>query len=671
MPQNGQFLQADYFNNTGGLNLSDTPWRIQDTQATGGFCYDYIQTGGIVKSPGHTPINTIADTQLKTLGLGLHTVSSTNVKTVLRGAGTKFQTFNVDTAAFTNQSEDTTTAGTDFFSSTSTQPIIMNEFSTTTNDIVFAVGGGASQIYGYTGSKITANGVPEPTGVITATPSATGGSFISTGTYFYAVSYHKASTGATGNVALDTSATISNVTDKVTIDLTGLTNLDSTKYDKVYIYRSVNGGFSGFTSGDLIAQLNSTSTSYVDTGSFITTAENIARSGNIVLDDGALPSGTYKTLAVWKRRLVTANNNTLYLSDLNKSESWPLTNTITLPNGGPITGLCVIGFNTPTTTGVDEFLAIFQERQLWILLGSDYTDWALKFVDAVGAATQSVIVNCNGFMTWLDYRGIYMWDGSSKPIYVSRPLEPLFQPDGDLLVSNLNQSTAQFFRKFNTVYWVVPHKTYGNNKTIIKLDLRLTLPQVGQNLLTRMLDAVFIMDKQGFAIYGLLSFLPNNTRDEIMLAGDDAGFVYRMYDSEVASTATPFTYQTPFLGQGNSNIAKRYHKVIVWVDKIGDWNLYLDYWTNFKTANSSKSTVATQIDPAQDGKNAIWDIALWDVAQWDDYNTDKKALVFNLASTDNNAEGDCIKLQFRQEDSSAPVTINGYSVIYSEIGMRK
>jgi hypothetical protein len=670
--QQGQFKQADFFENIGGLNITDTPFAVKPEQATGGYNYDYVRTGGFRKRKGHAKSNSSPDTLLKSLGVAQHYTAS-GTKTVIRATDTKLQKYTLDGAVFTALSEDTASAGETVLTSGSTQPVVTSQFNGSSADTLWCAGGGMASVYGvYSASKFTKNGVPAPTGAVTAPVSLTGGSFASTGVYRYAVVYRKTSTQALSNAALDVSATIANTTDKVTLDLTGLTNLDATKYDKIYIYRSAVGGAASFTTGDLVTKLDSGTTSYVDTGTATTSSTNVPRAGNTTLDNSELSSGTYNVITTWKRRLVTASGSTLYLSDLNKSESWPTGNTITIPSGGAIKALAIISFTTASSDSIDEILCIFKERELWVLTGSSISDWSLKFIDSVGTQNQALVVPANGFLSWIDFRGVYLWEGSGKPVYCSRPIEDLFSKDGDLDKSKLAYGWGTFFNKTNQIVWGLSHKTFGEQTMQLKLDLRLSLPKIQESLAGRIMDGVFIVDYTTFPLYAGAAFIPPTDNEEVLLSGDDDGYLYKLFSDEAdADAGIGFTYDTAFLDCNAPGLAKRYHKVIAWVDDIGDWKLYLDYWTDYRSALSNKSSQEAQIAVGDRSTVALWDIAYWDVAYWDDYYPNLKALVFNLSPVNNNAEGDCIKLRFRQGEADQPVTIHGFSVLYSDVGLRK
>lgn len=661
-------LKKDFFNNTGGLNITDSPFYVKDTQASGGQNYDYTKTGSISSRRGLQSINQVADAQLRTLGLGQHQTAD-GIKTICRVAGTKFQTVNLDSLTFTNQVEDITAVNSDFFNASSEQPVEMFDFLTQVSSVMWAAGAGATSLYGYTGSKITKNGVPAPTGTFTATNlGSSTGTFITTGVYYYALVLRKSSTQARSNAALDKPVTIATTSD--TVLLTFPTGVDTTKYDKWLIYRSNVGGVSDFTTGSLVAEVNTTTPTYTDTGTQLASAQNVPRAGGVE-DNSELPTGTIKYITIFKRRLIVAIDSTIYFSDLNKSESWPVDNTITIPTGGPITGLGIVGSNAPLSTSTDEYLIAFKEKECWIVTGLSIEDWELKFVAAAGCANQSLICSGSGYVAWMDYRGIYIWNGNGKPLYTSRPLETLFAYDGDLDKPKLYKGWCEFSQKKNQIIWVVSNKVMGENKYSIKLDLRLTLPDVQQGLDSPIMDGVFIVDNYTTALYSALAFLPSSV-EEIFLVGDGIGFLHKDYvKGSDNDTPINFQYTSKFLDFESPGQAKRYHKVIVWVDEAGPWDLTLNYWTGYRLRPRDASSIDQTMESVSGDPASLWDLAVWDISLWDDYRPKLKPIVYNLSNSKNNGEGDCLLLQFEQNTVDSPVTINGFSVLYEILPVRK
>lgn len=747
----GQLIQADFFMNSGGLNNTDTPFAVKSGQAISGYNYEYLATGGITKRNGHNVVNSTPDTQLRSLGYSLNT-TPTNVKTMLRAAGTKLQTFSPITGVTTNINSDDASPLTGPFATNTTIPVVFSQFTNPDTSVSWFAGGGqaAGTINGFINGKYTKNGVVAPTGTISGTTSAspyltTTGDFVinsntlsnlssttnvgvgdivdssgnipsgttvlgvvgtsvimsnpatatsttatvnfygalpDTTTYYYAVSYHKLDTGAQGNAALDIAVTTGTSGfgtaggNTVTINLSGLTNKDTTKFDKIFIYRSSVGGVAGFTVGDLAGTVAITVTTFTDFGHVQKTANAVPRTGNTILDNSLLPStGTFSVLTKWKNRLITASESTLYLSDLDKSESWPSLNFINVPSGGPITALAIISYVSPTSATTDELLVIFKERELWTLSGNNLTDWTLLFVDYVGCVTQPLVVFANGFLFFVDYRGIFLYDGSNKPVYLSRLIEYDFSINGDLDLSKLQLGCGDFFRKQNEIIWFLSSSTLGEQQLAIKLDLRLSLPAIQNNFVGRLAEAIFIKDSSVYPVYACSSVLPSfegTFLNEVFFAGDGAGNILNLYNNGDGDgpNSIQFSFKTKVEDFGSIGTAKRFHKVIVWCRQTSTNYLTLNYSLNYRTDDDL--SYAKQEQPiASQFNEPLWDISVWDVALWDTGVSSYSPIVFNLNNPTIGIEGDALTLQFVQQDYQTPVTIVGYSVVYAISSLRK
>jgi hypothetical protein len=687
--RDGTFLVEDFFVNTGGLDTSSSPFAVADNCATGGMNFDYIKRGGVQKRLGHSKLNAAPNSQLTTLGISLWDKPG-SVRKPVRAAGTKLQAFDFNTLTFTDMTEDTATAGASFLPGSSSVPVVGRMFNTPSTGTLWMIGGGmTSSLYGaYSAAKITANGVPTViASSFTATVSAAGAT-LPVGTYHYTLAYRKASTQATGNgsTATEVAATVVNLGDKIQLNWT-LTNNDTTKFDKIYIYRSSVGGAAGFTAGALLAIVDSTVTTYADVGaSPYSSSEVVPRAGNGAGDNSQLPSSlTLAGLAVFNRRLVTCADTTVYFSDVNKPESWPTYQTITVPSGGAITGLGVISLSNALSSDIQEVLCVFKQNELWIISGDGtitglIPNWALKYIGNYGAGSQALIVDANGALTWCGYRGMFVWSGSGKPSYISRPIEDKFQRSGDIDKSKLGIGFGIFAHSRGEVQWYLSSKTFGEQKYCLKLDLKLTFDNEGDveglaalSINHSIKEGKFTPDVLPFPVYAGLSFLTaSDATDESLYLGDNAGYLYTAYLAySDAGLAVPFEYTTPYLTFGEPGTAKRVTKVVAWTLDTGtSFDMVLNYWSNYRY-KAADATSRSQTIKSEGTANALWGLATWGTSLWSTFSSRIKPIVFNLDSIANNSEGDSIRLSFTQSGSTQQVVLYGFSVFYSEIGSRR
>jgi hypothetical protein len=221
--------------------------------------------------------------------------------------------------------------------------------------------------------------------------------------------------------------------------------------------------------------------------------------------------------------------------------------------------------------------------------------------------------------------------------------------------------------------WVVPHLIYGTNKYAIKLDLRLTLPNLQTTLSGRILDGVFTIDVLPFPLYCSSNMIAPTTFEETYVAGSNLGYSYTLYNSlNDAGSGVDFQFETKYLDLGLIGVTKRIHKIIVWVENTGDATLTLDWWTIYKTGIDDRGTQTVKTPIA--ASESYWDEGAWDSAYWDDTVKSYSPIVFNLQTmrgTGGGTEGDCIKLKFSQSSANVKTVIAGFSIIFSKLGLRK
>jgi hypothetical protein len=205
------------------------------------------------------------------------------------------------------------------------------------------------------------------------------------------------------------------------------------------------------------------------------------------------------------------------------------------------------------------------------------------------------------------------------------------------------------------------------------MDLRLTLPGVESTLSGRVIPGVFVEDTVAATpVYAVKTYLPSASQDELMLMGDASGFIYKGYQQfSDNGTGIDFQYFSPFLDLDSPNTDKRFHKIILWVDALGQWDITLDYWAGYRASLIEKSTLEEPITTQSENSVALWDVAYWDQAYWDDFTQSLTPVVFNLNNSQGNSEGDCIRLRIRNDGIDQPVTVYGYTVIWTEKGMTK
>lgn len=658
----GQFLVEDFYVNNEGLNTADSPFIVSKNAAAGGHNFDYTRRGAFQKRAGHTTLNETADTEVRSLGLNIWNKPGASIKCI-RAAGRKIQDFDLSAFTITNLTEDTTAASSDILGVGATQPVVSAMFNNSNAGVLWMAGGGLAVPYGaYSATKVTKNGVTPPlASSFTAVAVGSGGT-LQAGVYKYTLVYRKLSTQATSNASTATEASVTTTSsDSVTLAWT-LTNNDTTKYDKILVYRSALNGSAGFTAGALVTTLASSATGYTDTGTSESSSESVPRAGSAALDNSELPSGTYNSITLWKRRLVAATGSTIYIGDTNKSESFPTANIITVPSGGDITSLSVISLTTATSSEIDELLVIHKQSEVWVITGSSIDDFALKFIANCGAPNQSVVVPTDGYLVWINHRGFYAWNGAGKPKRISAMINDQFERTGEIDKTKLNIAWGVLAEDRHEAQWYLSGKTLGEQQYGLKLDL---------NSVTGAEGGVFTPDLLSRAHYAGVCFLASATAsDQLILLGDGQGLIYRGFSGVADGTSTiPMSYITPFLNFGTPTLHKRVHKVVAYVLDNGAFTLTCELWSRFRFGEDTSASRSLQPSTAVE-ETAVFDTAIFDTDVFDSATFKVKQLVYNMPPTANNLEGDSFRVEFSESSNTYQPIVYGFSIYYTELAAR-
>lgn len=661
--QEAQLITAEFFDNTGGLETSNSPFLSHPDCASGGFNFDYVQRGAIRKRKGHALLN--SGDGSPTYGLGFFNDSKSN-RAIVRFKQGQAQLVSSGDWSYSNISHELPGSTVE-----AVDRVVSNMFTGNGEALWFAnrtrkLGGVYKTDTGFT---ITDNGVTNmATGSLTAALNTTASTFVAAGTFRYVATAVK-HTGSEGNAALEVAFNVTDPAKGVLLTLTN--NLSPSVYKKVNIYRSAINGAEGFTVGDLVAELTTITPTmtFIDTGTSIVETQPVPRAYSVVADYSELPDGVYKGVHQFKRRLVTFSGSTLYLSEEGNAEAWPQTNRITLPTGGNITCVIPISFTTQYSSAADEHLCIFKQNELWVLTGSDYTDWEVKYIDDSGVSNQSLATQCNGFISWVNYRGAFLWNGSDKPTYISQNIENLFQRGGTIKKDSFSESFVTFYKSRNEVqFYLQDNYTVTSHSYTLKLDLRLTQLGTESTLIDRKLDGIFTPDLVPIRMTAGIVYIPDaDAPEEVMLLGDENGALYHAYSALTdANTPISLNYLTQNLDMGSRGTNKRFHKVVVWVKKVSGIQVGLEWWVNYRDLSSTPGSI-TQTAPVTSSNSLIWDSGNWDEKVWDNTTLDMLPITFNLFA---NNDGDCIQLRL-SESSNKELVIYGYTIHYSQGTLRK
>lgn len=704
--RDGQFTVEDFFSNGGGLNTSDSPFSVSHDSVADGVNFEYVAEGAFRRRLGHTRLAT-ADTLTRSLGLGLWDKPG-SARQVIRAAqlGTaagKLQVIDPTTYAPTALTSDEASPSSNVFPALAeTTPVTMSMFNSPASGVLWASGANATNLYGvYSSTKFTANGSSAPVsggtpGSFTIT-GASGGTWPATGLYAkYMATFVKASTGAesNGTVIGASNGAIATSADKVALTFGSgvLTAPDTTKYTKMRIYRYVQySAFTDnlpFTGGDLIAEIALTgtfssitvndlgttpaTTSTTNAVTFVTSA-TVPNAGFTIQDNSVLPSGTYNVVTTWKQSLVTASGNTVYISDTNKPESWPLSLRFNVPSGGDIQALAVVAATSVTSAVIDTYLMIFKQNEVYVLQGTpdpvDTSGLTLNFLDSVGAVGPAATVYAEGSTFWVSSRGIYAWNGNGKPLCISRPIKDKFLVSGDIDQQYAKQVWGIYKPDTQHVVFCLSSKAYGENKLILKADLKRVNHNQTDLLNNAQADGVITQEIMPSTAYaGLAYFASATSLTQSWLYADSLGYLWSMYVAIVDSTQTqPFSYTTQFLHLNTPFINKKLHKVLVYFKNYGPVTTTCNLWSDWRFQPSDATALV--YDSNISGvvpTSSLWGFMTWGSGQWSSSSSVKiETMTFNSKNVDGNDVGTSFRLQLVNTTSNLPIEILGYSVYYT------
>lgn len=712
--RDGQYLVEDFFTNTDGLNTVDSPFVVGHNTISDGVNVEYVARGGFRRRDGHTRRGS-ADSDTRTIGAALWDKPGTGrlvIKASNTGAAGKLKAVDLTSYSPTTLTSDEASPSSTPLPNNTSIPVSFSMFNTSSAGILWAAGSAATNLYGvYSGTKFTANGSVAPTVSSPATFSfvGSGGNYIA-GLYSkYMITFIKGSTSAESNATvLGKTTSASGGSDSATVIFSAATFPDVTKYTKMRVYRQISfaafADNSAFTGGTLIAEITISGLANFNSGTITLTdkfdsitmsgsgsATNnltgvsdslVPNSGFVVLDNSPLPSGTFNVVTTWKRCLVTASNNTVYISDTNKPESWPLSLRFNIPSGGAIQALAVISASSITSSQIDEYLLIFKQNELWVVTGDpdpvNTSSLSLKFVDSVGAVGPLAVVVAEGICLWFSTRGVYGWNGNGKPIHFFRPIKDKLASSGDIDLTKAQKIWGIYKPDTKHVVFCVSSKaqgsngssTQGENTYIYKQSLEFVQGSKTDLANKTDLDGSFTPEILPTSAACGVAFYPTTTSTkQVQWFADYSGYVWTMYDAITDSTRVqPFEYTTQFIPLGSPFISKKVHRVLLYFKNNGPINLTMNYWSKYRfQVVDQSSTEFMSTESGNTASSSIWGATTWGSGLWAASISSKTdPAIFELNNNNNNSEGDSFKFQFTNSDYTLPLEFIGFSVYYTD-----
>lgn len=274
---------------------------------------------------------------------------------------------------------------------------------------------------------------------------------------------------------------------------------------------------------------------------------------------------------------------------------------------------------TGMVSRVGEVLAIYTRGRVYGLYGYSAADWTLETLsDSSGAKDRTVQIM--GTVFAVDDKGITPIDrvqayGNFESSTISRLVKPILDQYSNSIVA----STAIRERNQYRLYFddgtalVMAYDQYkGDNQPAFTKLKYVDIPTC-------------------------LSSSEDDSGDEVILFGDENGFVYQ---SDIGYTfdgdEIEFAYRTPFLNQKTPHIRKTYRKLFVDVQADTSFTMQvyhnLSFGEPFSAANNGDTLSLV-------GGGGFWDLANWDDFYWD-------AEIFSSRGVDLYGSGKNISLLF-------------------------
>lgn len=264
--------------------------------------------------------------------------------------------------------------------------------------------------------------------------------------------------------------------------------------------------------------------------------------------------GNPSLVEVFAGRLVFAgdssNPSALYLSALEDPTSWspgpnpdsPGVFQVSPGDGDKITALKRLFL--PLSN--EELLVVFKKRSIWLLSGSDATNFKLERASSqLGAVSQESTVSVGQELLFLSEQGIYSLNTATQQgnLTFSALSAPIVRQVGQLNRSALGGAVAFYAKQARQVWWAVPEGSSSTNNRIWVLQLQ------GPNTASWTL-------RNGFSVCSILE------TDGLLLTGSYDGYVLQQLKGLSYNGATcNWRYDTPVYALEGANLRKRLRHV--------------------------------------------------------------------------------------------------------------
>lgn len=297
-----------------------------------------------------------------------------------------------------------------------------------------------------------------------AASAASSGTSLPAGTYDVALTSYHSTTGAESNLSGTLTVTIT-AGQRLKVDVTA-TTAEASLYTHIRLYLRQQSTQSRLylvsslgTGGNITMPTANVLTSYyIDlTQTQITNQTTTAPQGG----ENAPPPAKAKYVCVFGRRLLVADERTVYWSRQDRPDNFPPANfePIETGEGDTITGIYPFS---------DEVALVFTTTAIWGIFGNSPETWTIKAIDhTIGCLSHLSLVEFNGKLGWWsDAYGPVYYDGSTITRLGERDL------GRDVYTTQVNPNRLQFCwgghePKHSRVVWAVARLGAARNTRLL------------------------------------------------------------------------------------------------------------------------------------------------------------------------------------------------------------
>ena len=333
------------------------------------------------------------------------------------------------------------------------------------NRLFLIKGSTAPELRSFLGTTAVPWGL-SPITTISISATGSGVNSMPVGTYDVGLTSYNSLTGAESSLSPITTVTLT-ANQRISVSITP-TAAESAKYTGWRIYLRQQSTQSRLY---LVATLGTGGTLPITTTSAFVDLSQATLSGFTTQapssTENNVPAASIKYVATYGRRLLVADERTIYWSKQDKADNFPPLNSepIETGEGDRITGLFPFS---------EELLLVLTTTAIWGIYGNDPQTWTFKPIDhTIGCVSHLSLVEFDGGVGWWsDAYGPVIFDGTRINRIAERDLGRA------VYIDNLNNARANHIYaghdpQFSRVVWAYPEAGQQRNTALLPYNYRI------------------------------------------------------------------------------------------------------------------------------------------------------------------------------------------------------